>query len=164
MNYLLCCRSGRRVAVDVVPVTDAVGTFLPSPISSYFPAVSLYAVTVSWVGSSCFPGPRAVLCGCRIYSRMTFKRFQVFFFSHESCCRATVNKPHCRYALEVVLYWEQQQWGKGNGLYWIYLLSQIEITAWSDFHTSGGGYPFLGTAESFLQWTVLQESIHFSRK
>lgn len=26
--------------MDVIPVTDAVGTFLPSPISSYFPAVS----------------------------------------------------------------------------------------------------------------------------
>ena len=53
---------------------------------------------------------------------------------------------------------------RGNGSYWIYMLSQIEITAWSDFHTSAAGYPLLSTAGSFPQRTVLLESICFSRK
>lgn len=83
MNYLFCCRSGRRVAVDVSPGTDEVGTFLPSPISSYFPVVSLSCLLSYLLVELAAPvsqGPVQLLCGCRINSKIAFKCFQVLFF------------------------------------------------------------------------------------
>lgn len=83
MNYLSCCRSGRCVAVDVSPGTDEVGTFLPSPISSYFPAVSLSCLLSYLLVKLAAPvsqGPVQLLCGCRIDSKIAFKCFEVLFF------------------------------------------------------------------------------------
>lgn len=150
MNYSLCCRSGRRVAVAVIPVTNAVGTFFPVLLAVIFQQFhsSVYSVTGSRVGSSHFPGPSAALRDCRIYFRLTFRCFQVYFFfpSHQLSCRAMVNKPHCRYAWQVVVYWEQQQWGKGG---WPLLVIPINI-----FFSSGGR--LLGVIS-----TLLGEVTHF---
>lgn len=158
MNYLFCCRSGRRVAVDVSPGTDEVGTFLPSPISSYFPVVSLSCLLSYLLVELAAPvsqGPVQLLCGCRINSKIAFKCFQVLFFfffsSHQPCCRAVVNKPHCRTCWKWSCTENSSKEARGNGFPWICLLPQIGITAWSDFDTSGGGHLFLGTAGSSLQ-------------
>lgn len=157
MNYLFCCRSGRRVAVDVSPGTDEVGTFLPSSISSYFPAVSLPCLLSYLLVELAAPvsqGPVQLLCGCRINSKIFFQMLSspfFFFSSHQSCCRAVVNKPHCRTRWKWSCTENSSKEARGNGFPWIYLLPQIGITAWSDFHTSGGGHLFLDTAGSFLQ-------------
>lgn len=92
-----------HVAVDVNPGTDEVVTFLPSPISSYFPAVSLSCLLSYLLAELAAPvsqGPVLLFCGCRIHSKIALKYFQVFFFSpsHQSCCRAEVNKPPAEHA------------------------------------------------------------------
>lgn len=129
MNYSLCCRSGRRVAVAVIPVTNAVGTFFPVLLAVIFQQFhsSVYSVTGSRVGSSHFPGPSAALRDCRIYFRLTFRCFQVYFFFLLTSCLAepwltnlTADMPGKLLCTE-----NSSSEGREDGPCWLYLLIYI---------------------------------------
>lgn len=111
-----------HVAVDVNPGTDEVVTFLPSPISSYFPAVSLSCLLSYLLAELAAPvsqGPVLLFCGCRIHSKIAFKYFQVFFFFFPLLTSLVAElwlTNLQQNTLEMVLSWEQQQGGKGEWL------------------------------------------------